>query len=136
MSDIEVMMNGMSADGVRGRRIVPVSFVDVAVLGPVLFPMGFAVLAVAGFVPLLFAKACLLAAPYLHGLVGQALFLGALLVGLWLGYRLALVMFRTGTVLLLMWWKGFSWREFRSVELRSPTYRRATTAAGYQPAAE
>ncbi|SIC22525.1 Uncharacterised protein [Mycobacteroides abscessus subsp. abscessus] len=136
MSDIEVMMNGMSDEGVRCRRIVPVSFVDVAILGPVLFPLGFAALAVAGFVPLLLAKACLLAVPYIPGVVGQALFLGALLVGLWLGYRLALVMFRTGTGLLLMWWNGFSWREFRSVELRSPTYMRATAAAGYQPAAE
>jgi len=135
VSDIEVMMNGMSDESVRGRRIVPVSSVDVAVLGPVLFPLGFAALAVAGFVPLLLAKACLLAVPYLPGVVGPVLFLGALLVGLWLGYRLALVVFRTGTVLLLMWWKGLSWREFRSVELRSLAYGR-TTAAGCQPAAE
>lgn len=34
------MMSDMTDEGMRGRRVVPVSFVDVAVLGPVLFPWG------------------------------------------------------------------------------------------------
>ncbi|CPW73052.1 hypothetical protein [Mycobacteroides abscessus] len=127
MSDIEVM-NGMSDEGVRCRRIVPVSSVDVAILGPVLIPLGFAALAVAGFVPLLLAKLCLLVVPYLPGAVGQLLFLAAVLAALWLACRLALLMFRTGTVLLLMWWKGFLWREFRSVKLCLPTHERINAA--------
>lgn len=127
--------NGESDEGMRGRRVVLVSFVDVAILGPVLFSLGFAALAVAGFVPLLLMKACLLAILYLPGVVGQALFLIALLVGLWSGYRLALLLFRTGAVLLLMWWKGLSWRYFRSVELLPPTYGRIN-ATGYKQGAE
>ncbi|QOF39521.1 Uncharacterised protein [Mycobacteroides abscessus subsp. abscessus] len=129
------MMSDMTDEGMRGRRVVPVSFVDVAVLGPVLFPLGFAALAVAGFVPLLLTKACLLAILYLPGVVGQALFLGALLVGLWSGYRIALLVFRTEAVLLLMWWKGLSWRDFRSAELLPPTYGQINTT-GYKQAAD
>ncbi|WP_237743321.1 hypothetical protein [Mycobacteroides abscessus] len=124
-------MSDMTDEGMRGRRVVPVSFVDVAVLGPVLFPLWFAALAVAGFVPLLLTKACLLAILYLPGVVGQALFLGALLVG----YRIALLVFRTGAVLLLMWWKGLSWRDFRSAELLPPTYGQINTT-GYKQTAE
>lgn len=40
VSDIYVMMSDMTDEGMPGRRVVPVSFVDVAVLGPVLFPWG------------------------------------------------------------------------------------------------
>ena len=130
-------MNQNDGDGTDsaggGRRVVPVTFVDVWILAPVIATFGVVALTIIGAVPLVLLKIILLAmrsfVPELPGpILGFAALLivfaallivfAALMGGLWLGCRLALRLFNAATLMALLYWKGFSWKEFRTAELR------------------
>ncbi|GAT01220.1 hypothetical protein [Mycolicibacterium fortuitum] len=99
------------------RQAAPVSFVDVWLLMPALAPLGFVALATAGAVPWVLMKiAESIATHLLPDAVAPVVILVAGLGGLWLGYRLGWKLFRTGSIIALLWLKGFSWKEFRTAE--------------------
>ena len=125
-------------DNVGGeRRVVPVTFVDVWILSPVIATFGAVALTLIGAVPLVLLKII----PALSSLVPEPqgpilafatliIAFAALLGGLWLGCRLALRLFNAATMMALLYWKGFSWREFRTAELRVQSHLSDRRRAG------
>lgn len=124
-------MNQNDADGTDNagveRRVVPVTFVDVWILAPVIATFGVVALTIIGAVPLVLLKIILLAmrsfvpeqpVPIL-AFAAPLIVFAALIGGLWLGCRLALRLFNAATMMALLYWKGFSWKEFRTAELRT-----------------
>ena len=115
-------MNQNYADGTDnaggGRRVVPVTFVDVWILAPVIATFGVVALTIIGAVPLVLLKIILAMSSLVPEPPGPILAFVALIGGLWLGCRLALRLFNAATMMALLYWKGFSWKEFRTAELR------------------